>query len=48
MVVEDNPVAELQIRTVLEEQGYAVQVAPGGAEALAGLFQVRATPSFWI
>ncbi|MGA9753641.1 MAG: response regulator [Desulfobaccales bacterium] len=41
MVVEDNPVAELQIRTVLEEQGYAVQVAPGGAEALAGLSQVR-------
>ena len=31
----------LQIRTVLEEQGYAVQAAPGGAEALAALPQVR-------
>ena len=41
LVVEDNPVAALQIRTVLEEQGYAVQAAPGGAEALAALPQVR-------
>jgi len=40
-VVEDNPVAALQIRTVLEEQGYAVQAAPGGAEALGTLSQVR-------
>ncbi len=41
LLVEDNPVAALQIRTVLEERGYAVQVAPGGAEALAALPQVR-------
>jgi CheY-like chemotaxis protein/anti-sigma regulatory factor (Ser/Thr protein kinase) len=41
LVVEDNPVAALQIRTVLEELGYAVQAAPGGAEALATLPQVR-------
>ena len=41
LVVEDNPVAALQIRTVLEEQGYAVQVAPGGPEALAALPQIR-------
>ena len=39
LVVEDNPVAVLHIRTVLEEQGYAVQAAPSGAEALAALPQ---------
>jgi signal transduction histidine kinase/DNA-binding response OmpR family regulator/CHASE3 domain sensor protein len=41
LVVEDNPVAALQIRTVLEEQGYAVQAVSSGAEALAALPQVR-------
>jgi hypothetical protein len=41
LVVEDNPVAVLHIRTVLEEQGYAVQAAPSGAEALAALPQAR-------
>jgi hypothetical protein len=41
LVVEDNPVAALQIHTVLEEQGYAVQVVSSGAEALAALTQVR-------
>ena len=39
LVVEDNPVAALQVSTILEEQGYAVQAAPGGAEALAALSQ---------
>ena len=41
LVVEDNPVAALQIRTVLEEQGYVVQAVSSGAEALAALPQVR-------
>ena len=41
LVVEDNPVAALQIRTVIEEQGYAVQAVSSGAEALAALPQVR-------
>ncbi len=35
LVVEDNPVAALQIRSVLEEHGYMVQAAAGGAEGLA-------------
>jgi CheY-like chemotaxis protein len=34
LVVEDNPVAALQIRSALEESGYAVETASGGAEAL--------------
>jgi signal transduction histidine kinase/CheY-like chemotaxis protein len=41
LVVEDNPVATLQIRTVMEEQGYVVQAVPSGAEALAALPLVR-------
>ncbi|HLD48317.1 MAG TPA: response regulator [Desulfobaccales bacterium] len=41
LVVEDNPVAVLHIRTVLEGQGYAVQAFPSGAEALAALPQAR-------
>ena len=41
LVVEDNPVAALQIRTVLEEQGYVVQAVSSGAEALAALPQIR-------
>ncbi|WP_298036729.1 response regulator [uncultured Desulfuromonas sp.] len=35
LVVEDNPVATLQIRSVLEEAGYAVKAAAGGEEGLA-------------
>lgn len=35
LVVEDNEVASLQIRSVLEEHGYSVQSAAGGAEGLA-------------
>lgn len=34
LVVEDNEVAALQIRTVVEELGYQVVVASGGAEAI--------------
>jgi signal transduction histidine kinase/DNA-binding response OmpR family regulator len=41
LVVEDNPVAALQIRTVLEEQGYMVQAVSSGAEALVALPQIR-------
>jgi len=41
LVVEDNPVAAQQISTILEEQGYAVQVASGGSEALETLSRVR-------
>ena len=41
LVVEDNPEAAFQVRTILEEQGCAVHAAPGGAEALAVLPQVR-------
>ncbi len=40
LVVEDNDVAALQIRTVLEDNGYDVLVATGGAEALATFSQV--------
>ncbi len=35
LVVEDNPVASLQIRSALEEHGYRVQSASGGEEGLA-------------
>ncbi|OHB32885.1 MAG: hypothetical protein A2X84_08965 [Desulfuromonadaceae bacterium GWC2_58_13] len=35
LVVEDNPVAALQIRSVLEESGYTVHSAAGGEEGLA-------------
>ena len=35
LVVEDNPVASLQIRSVLEEHGYHVQSAASGSEGLA-------------
>ncbi|MBI5443242.1 MAG: response regulator [Deltaproteobacteria bacterium] len=41
LVVEDNPTAALQIRTALEENGYSVDVAPGGREAVERL---RAAP----
>jgi signal transduction histidine kinase/HAMP domain-containing protein len=41
LVVEDNPVAALQIRTVLEEQGYTVGVVPDGAEALISIARIR-------
>ncbi len=34
LVVEDNPMAALQIRTALEDRGYAVHVATGGNEAI--------------
>ncbi|HYW80519.1 MAG TPA: response regulator, partial [Thermoguttaceae bacterium] len=34
LVVEDNDVAALQIRSALEESGYQVTVATGGAEAI--------------
>jgi len=34
LVVEDNEVAAMQIRSVLEDNGYIVTMAPGGAEAL--------------
>jgi len=34
LVVEDNPVAMLQVRTVLESEGYRVDTAGGGQEAL--------------
>ena len=34
LVVEDNEVAALQVRDALEESGYAVTVADGGAKAL--------------
>jgi CheY-like chemotaxis protein len=34
LVVEDNAVAALQIRSALEESGYAVETVSGGAEAL--------------
>ncbi len=37
LVVEDNDVAALQIRTALEASGYRVVVASGGAEALAAI-----------
>jgi CheY-like chemotaxis protein/signal transduction histidine kinase/HAMP domain-containing protein len=37
LVVEDNDVAALQIRTALEEQGYLVTRAPGGSAAMATL-----------
>ncbi len=40
LVVEDNDVAALQIRTALEDNGYEVIVATGGAEALATFSQV--------
>jgi len=39
LVVEDNEVAALQVRTALEESGFEVTVAPGGAEALATFSQ---------
>jgi CheY-like chemotaxis protein len=39
LVVEDNPVAALQIRTALEENGYQVDTAAGGRE---GVERVRA------
>lgn len=35
LIVEDNVVASLQIRSALEEQGYRVQSASGGEEGLA-------------
>lgn len=41
LIVEDDPIAAMQIRTVLEEQDYAVQVAPNGAEALTNLQRMR-------
>ncbi len=34
LVVEDNPVAMLQVRMVLESEGYRVDIAGGGQEAL--------------
>lgn len=34
LVVEDNPTAALQIKTALEDNGFAVMPASGGAEAL--------------
>jgi signal transduction histidine kinase/ActR/RegA family two-component response regulator len=39
LVVEDNEIAALQIRTILQESGYTVVVASGGVEALACLDQ---------
>jgi signal transduction histidine kinase/DNA-binding response OmpR family regulator/CHASE3 domain sensor protein len=41
LVVEGNPVAALQVRTVFEELGYAVKAAPSGIEALAAIPEVR-------
>ncbi|WP_166405105.1 response regulator [Desulfonema ishimotonii] len=35
LVVEDNEVAALQIRSALKEEGYGVHVAPGGSDAIA-------------
>jgi len=40
LVVEDNEIAALQVRTALEENGFDVVVAPGGEEALASFSQV--------
>ena len=40
LVVEDNETAALQIRTALEESGYAVTVASDGAEALESVKRV--------
>jgi CheY-like chemotaxis protein/signal transduction histidine kinase/HAMP domain-containing protein len=40
LVVEDNEVAALQIRSALEDYGCAVNVAPGGAEALETIGRV--------
>lgn len=37
LVVEDNEIAALQIRSILEERNYAVRVAAGGAEAIEGV-----------
>ena len=34
LVVEDNPTAVMQVRTVLESEGYRVDIAGGGQEAL--------------
>ncbi len=40
LVVEDNAVAALQIRSALEEGGFSVIVAPGGAEAIECLKRI--------
>ncbi|MFC1614376.1 response regulator [Gemmatimonadota bacterium] len=40
LVVEDNEVAALQIRSALEDHGCMVNVAPGGAEALETIGRV--------
>ena len=37
LVIEDNEVAALQVRSALEENGFAVTVAPGGTEALTSI-----------
>lgn len=40
LIVEDNDVAALQIRSVLEENGFAAAVAPGGREAVEFISQL--------
>jgi len=40
LVVEDNEINALQVRTALEENGFEVSVAIGGEEALASFSQV--------